>query len=395
LHTKTGAAISVNGRSANLPRRQRFGLSLVVLGFLLPDGCGAPGEPQPPSPPIPSPINDLAGHQQGDGVQLVFTLPGHTVAGDRLSSPPTIEVFRGALKPNGSSDNKSFKLVYTIPGALANSYAAQGKIQFTDPLPPEDLLAKPGAVYAYRVRTRASGKKDSADSNTVAAKVYPVPDRIAYLDVRVTQSAIELSWPAARFVAAASAGETFTGYHVYRGELAASSPVPAPNDLSQAKWKSPPLLLAPSQSNSYRDTLFDFGKTYVYQVRSLVTADGNSIESDDSTPAIVTPRDTFPPAAPQNLVVAEIPGENGAVSVDLSWSINPENDLAGYRIYRSEEQGERGHSLQVELLLSPAYRDASVQPGHRYWYVVTAADRAGNESVPSEPVLADLTKPLP
>jgi hypothetical protein len=367
----------------------------VTLSFVLLGGCGAPGEPQPPSPPIPSTINDLAAHQQGNGVQLVFTLPSHTVGGDRLSSLPAIEIFRGALKPNGSPDNKSFKLVYTIPGTLANSYAAQEKIQFTDPLPPEDLRAKAGAFYAYRVRTRASRKKDSADSNTVTAKVYAVPDRIASLDVRVTQSAIELSWSMPQFPAAASAGQTVTGYHVYRGELAAPSPVPGSNDLSQSKWKSPPILLAPSQNNSYRDTLFDFGKTYVYQVRSLVIADGNSIESDDSTPAMVTPRDTFPPAAPQNLVVAEIPGENGAVIVDLSWSINLENDLAGYRIYRSEQQGERGRSLQVELLLSPAYRDVSVQPGYRYWYVVTAVDRAGNESVPSEPVLADLTKPLP
>ena len=388
----------MSGRSANFPRQQRLVFSLVILvilSFPLLGGCGAPGEPQPPSPPIPSPINDLAAHQQGQGVQLVFTLPGHTIAGDRLSSPPTIEIFRGTLKSNGWPDSKSFRLVYSIPGALANSYAAQGKIQFTDPLPPEDLRAKPGAVYAYRIRTRASKKKDSTDSNTVTAKVYPVPDRIASLDVRVTQNAIELSWPVPQFAAAVISGETVTGYHVYRGELAASSSPPASNDLSQVKWKSPPILLAPSQSNWYRDTLFNFGKTYVYQVRSLVIADGNPIESDDSTSAIVTPRDTFPPAAPQNLVFAEIPGENGAVSVDLSWSINLENDLAGYRIYRSEQQGERGHSLQVELLLSPAYRDVSSQAGHRYWYVATAVDRAGNESAPSEPVLVDLTKPLP
>jgi hypothetical protein len=278
---------------------------------------------------------------------------------------------------------------------LADSYAAQGKIQFTDPLPAQDLRATPGAVYAYRVRSRASKKKDSADSNTVTAKVYPVPDRIVSLDARVTQNAIELSWSLPEFPAAANSGETVTGYHLYRGELDASSPAPASNDLSQAKWKSPPILLAPSQTNSYRDTLFDFGKIYVYQVRSLVIADGKPVESDDSTPAIVTPRDTFPPAAPQNLVVTEIPGENGAVSVDLSWSINPENDLAGYRIYRSEQQDERGHSLQTELLLSPSYRDVSVQPGHRYWYVVTAVDRVGNESAPSELVLVDLTKPLP
>jgi fibronectin type 3 domain-containing protein len=149
------------------------------------------------------------------------------------------------------------------------------------------------------------------------------------------------------------------------------------------------------QNNSYQDTLFDFGKTYVYQVRTLVIADGNPIESDDSTPAIVTPADTFPPAAPQNVVAAEIPGADNATTIDLSWSINLETDLAGYRVYRSEKQGDRGQPLQLELLLAPAYGDNSVQPGHRYWYTVTALDRAGNESAPSDSVLADLTKPLP
>ena len=383
----------MNGRSACFPRQQ-FHFFFLIFSLLL-AGCGAPGEPQPPSPPIPAPVGDLTAHQQGTGVQLVFTLPSRTLAGDRLAEPPAMEIFRGMLKPNGSPDNKSFKLVYTIPGALADTHTAQGKIQFTDPLPPEDLRAKPGAVYAYRVRTRASKKKDSADSNTVTVKVYPVAERIASLEVRVTQNAIELSWPAPTMAAAESTGETLAEYHVYRGELDATGANPPSDDLSQAKWKSPPILLAPAQNNSYRDMLFDFGKTYVYQVRSVVIAERNPIESDDSGPVIVTPRDTFPPATPQNVVAAEIPDVAGARSVDLSWSINVESDFAGYRVYRSENPGQRGPSLQLELLLSPAYRDSSVQPGHRYWYVVTAVDRSGNESAPSEAATADLTQLLP
>ena len=381
----------MNGRSANFFLRRSFVFSVALLGLLLLSGCGAPGEPLPPSPPIPAPISDLSAHQQGNGVQLVFTMPGRTVAGDRLGQPPAIEVYRGALRPNGTPDNKSFKLVYTIPGALAGAYSADGRIQFTDPLPAEGLRANPGTTYAYRVRTRASEKKDSADSNTVLAKVYPVAERISALDVRLTQTAIELSWPAP----AAGIAETVAGYRIYRGELEDSVAVPTSADLSQAKWKSPPALLSPSQTSSYRDTLFDFGKTYVYLVRSLVTVDGNPVESDDSAPAVVTPRDTFPPATPQNVVLVQIPGAEGKTIVDISWSINPESDLAGYRVYRSEEQEARGQPLEMELLLSPSYRDISVQPGHRYWYVVTAVDRVGNESGPSEPAAADLTQPLP
>jgi fibronectin type 3 domain-containing protein len=141
--------------------------------------------------------------------------------------------------------------------------------------------------------------------------------------------------------------------------------------------------------------LFEFGKTYAYQVRSVIIADGNPIESDDSVPAIVTPRDTFPPTTPQNLVAAEIPDANNTIAVDLSWSINLETDLAGYHVYRTEKQGDRGELVQADLLLSPAYRDTAVQAGHKYWYSVTAVDRAGNESAPSEQILADLTQPLP
>ncbi|HVO58135.1 MAG TPA: fibronectin type III domain-containing protein [Dongiaceae bacterium] len=344
----------------------------------------------PPAPPVPVAINDLAAQQQGNGVQLSFSLPGRTISGDRLAEPPAAEIFR-ASGAAGTPENKSFKLVYTIPGALADVYAAQGKIVFLDPISPDELRAHPGALYAYRVRTRASRQKDSADSNTVAVKVFPVAAKIPSLEARVTQSAIELSWPAA--TSKSLSGETVAGYHVYRGELDPSAPaLPNPNDLSQAKWKSPPILLAPAQTNSYRDTLFDFGKTYVYQVRSIVIAEGNPIESDNSAPAIVAPRDIFPPEAPRNVVVAVVPMPDGSTSVELSWSINVEPDLAGYRVYRSETAGQRGAPLQSQLLLSPAYRDLDAHSGHKYWYTITALDRAGNESNPSAPAPADLQR---
>jgi hypothetical protein len=339
-------------------------------------------------------ITDLSAHQQGNGVQLVFTQPGRTTTGERLAEPPAIEIFRGSLKPDGKPDGKSFRQVYTIPGALADTYAARGKIQFTDPIAADELRGHASVILAYRVRTRAAKKKDSADSNTVSVKVYPVANRIAVLDAKITQSAIELYWQAPT-IPVSGGGETIAGYHVYRGELDATAAIPAASDLSQAKWKNPPILLAPVQSNSYSDTLFDFGKRYVYLVRSVTIAEGNPIESDDSTAAIVTPRDTFPPATPQNPVAAVLAAADGGRAVELSWSINLETDLAGYHVYRSESPGERGTMLQPELLPSPAFRDISVQGGRRYWYRVTAVDRAGNESGPSETVLADLTQPLP
>ena len=139
-----------------------------------------------------------------------------------------------------------------------------------------------------------------------------------------------------------------------------------------------------------------FDHTYVYTVRSVIQVEGSDLESSDSQPVTVTPRDIFPPAVPQGLVAALLPGAApGTVLVDLSWSINLETDLAGYHVYRSEQEGTTGQLVTSDLLPTPAVRDTSVEPGHRYWYTVTAVDRAGNESAPCTPVAVDVTQPTP
>jgi hypothetical protein len=362
---------------------------------LLGAGCGAPGEPTPPTPPVPVAIADLAAHQAGDGVQLAFTLPAKTVSGDRLTEPPAIEVLRGALKPDGSPDAKSFRVVSTIPGALVANYRSEDRVQIVVPIASAELHSYPGDTFVYRVRTRASRKRSSPDSNTVSVRIFPTAERITALPASVTESAIELNWPPPTRTSGGDPLPAISEYRIYRGELDPASADAAAKDMSQAKWKSPLALLASSPANAYRDTLFDFGKTYVYVVRTVISsADGSALESSDSTPAIVTPRDIFPPAVPQGLVAAVIAGgPTNALEVDLSWSINVETDLAGYRVYRSEQEGTPGQSVTPDLLLSPAYRDNSVQPGRRYWYSVTSVDRSGNESAPSAPVAAEVTQP--
>src|SRR5215813_12098364 len=81
-------------------------------------GCGAPGEPTPPSPPVPVAVRDLSAHQLGDAVQLRFTVPAKTVAGDKLAELPAVEVLRGDVRPDGTPDVKSFSVVETVPGAM-------------------------------------------------------------------------------------------------------------------------------------------------------------------------------------------------------------------------------------------------------------------------------------
>src|SRR5882762_11262920 len=88
------------------PRILRFGVAAAFVFLLLAAGCGAPGEPTPPSPPVPVAVSDLAVQQAGEAVQITFTLPAKTLAGERLTDTPAAEILRGTLKPDGRSEER-------------------------------------------------------------------------------------------------------------------------------------------------------------------------------------------------------------------------------------------------------------------------------------------------
>jgi hypothetical protein len=362
--------------------------------FILAAGCGAPGEPTPPIPPVPQAILDLAAKQAGDGVLLTFTMPGKSTLGRSLPQVPSFEVLRGTLRADGTPDPKSFRVVDTVPGALVARYSQRGQVQFVDPVSPSDPQLRSGQPFVYRVRTLLSAKRPSPDSKDVTLHLYPVGERVASLDASVTEQGIDLKWPAPTRTSGGEPLSGATSYHVYRGELDPVTAGAAASDPQQANWKSPLLQLGETATTDYRDSGFDYGKTYAYVVRSVIGSPSGALESSDSPMAIVTPKDTFPPAAPQGIVAVIQPGAAaGTAAVELSWSINVESDLAGYRVYRSEQEGARGVLLTPDLLPSPAYRDNSVQVGQHYWYTVTAVDRSGNESVPSLAAAVEVAQP--
>ena len=390
MEIRKGTALHITKRPALIFATFDFLFSVLLLTA----GCGAPGEPTPPVPAVPAAITDLSAHQLGDGVQLSFTVPSNTITGARLASAPAVEILRGALKPEGPPDPKSFRVVYTIPGALVENYRFGDHMRFSDPMAPEETKVHPGATVAYLVRTRASQKRASADSNVVSLRVFPVPERISSFEARVTETAIELSWPAPSRTSAGDPLPAKIAYRIYRSEINPADATRSPEVPSPGRRDVEAAPLATVDSERYSDTAFTFDHTYVYTARSVIQVENNSVDSADSESLTVTPHDTFPPAPPQGIVTAVLPGAmQGQLVVELSWSINLETDLAGYYVYRSEQEGIRGQLVKPDLLLTPAVRDTAVEPGHRYWYTVTAVDRAGNESAPSTPVAMDVTQP--
>jgi hypothetical protein len=335
----------------------------------------------------------------GDGVALNFSIPSKTIRGERLQQPPAIEVLRGELKPDGSPNLKSFRVVETVPGELAAKYQSDDRTQIVTPIAPAENHSSAGFDVVFAVRTRASRKRASADSNPVKVHIYPVPAPVGPIKSEITESAIDLNWPP---VSQTAAGDpiTVSEYRIYRGELDPKTYDPkiiGPEVLHE-RFVTPLARLDRTTDSHFADKQFDFGNTYVYVVRSVTTAAGNELESSDSDPLILRPVDTFPPSAPQSVVAAAVENPENtppSLEVDVSWSINSEQDLAGYRVYRSEREGEKGPLVTQDLLLSPAYRDTSVTSGHKYWYSVTAVDLSGNESAPAPQVAADVAQHSP
>jgi hypothetical protein len=343
-------------------------------------GCAAPGEPYERKPPTPVAITDLTAVQSGSEIQLTFTLPQQAVDRRPLQEVPTIEIYRDFFKPPSAGEPAPKApakptLLITIPPAMDDRYVVQGHIHFTDTFSAQDFEKHPDSLAVYTVRTQVSEKKPSANSNVVAVHVFAPFDAITDLAAQVTHAAIVLNWtPPARTLAGSA--PTIGVYHIYRG---VPDPSAAPGDTS--KLKSPLVKIADAQSPPFQDTQFEFGASYVYSVRSVAQYADASIESSDSNLVAVAPRDTFPPAAPQELIVVLVPAQaDAAAHLELSWAISPETDIAGYNVYRSEQEGTQGSRVNADLLLTPAFRDMNTQPGHRYFYTVTAVDRAGNES---------------
>ncbi|HSC44886.1 MAG TPA: choice-of-anchor D domain-containing protein [Candidatus Acidoferrum sp.] len=74
-------------------------------------------------------------------------------------------------------------------------------------------------------------------------------------------------------------------------------------------------------------------------------------------------------------------------SISLNWGASS-SSVAGYNIYRSTVSGSSYSKLNGSPVGSTAYSDSSVQSGQTYYYVATAVDSTGNESVYSNEVPA-------
>ncbi|MGY2893851.1 fibronectin type III domain-containing protein [Deinococcus sp. UYEF24] len=237
----------------------------------------------------------------------------------------------------------------------------------------KDPSLQPGATYRYQVSSVDLFGRESP----------------ATAPVTVTARAV-VQLPSPEIIRAASGNRTVTldwtpptdprvrGVLVLRGTT--------PDDLAVIAKVAP-------SARSYTDSTVQGGVEYLY---ALAAADEGGQASGRGTLTSASGQNLTPPAAPSGLGIT--PGEN---ALTLAWAANPERDLRGYLVYRSEAPSA-SKAASPELLLtgvpitSLTYADSIPQGVQAlYTYRVVAVNTTQVDSAPSASVTAALLDTTP
>lgn len=349
--------------------------ALTVIPIIFSPGCGKRKPPLPPVERIAQKI-EIEGFQRGDRVNLSWTMPARNAAPTDISNIARIDVYRLAEPLNStltlSEDEFSARstLIASLP-ARADDFGLK-KFSFTDVLE----LAGQNARLRYAVRFVNASNQKASFSNFLliepTAKVAEAPKSLAVVSL---ESANKLTWLPPSVNVDGSQPVNILGYNIYR---------------SNSQQQTATLLnKAPINQTDYSDANFEFENKYFYFVRSVsLGSGGDSLESAESNIVTVTPKDIFPPAPPSAITVAAAPA-----NLSIFFATNTESDVAGYRVFRSVEKNlplDAWRNVTPVLLTTNTFQDGDVSSGKTYYYYITAVDKAGNVSPPSEIVFETL-----
>ena len=341
---------------------------LIALSGL---SCGKRKPPVPPSGRVTQRAEATA-FQRGNQVIISWKMPARNAANNNVQNIKRVDIYRLA-EPSTSPLTLSEEefasrsvLIATVP--VTDADFAFKTLSYADTL---EFAGQPSRLrYAIRF-VNASGQKASFSNFLLiepAAKVAGAP---AALLAAVSQEAISLSWEAPLANADGSTPANLLGYNVYR---------------SESKTEAGKILnKTPVTEIRFLDKFFEFDKEYFYFVRAVsVGTGGVPIESTESGIVTVIPKDTFAPGAPASITLAATP-----TTISIFFPTNPENDIAGYRIYRSTDPNLKMSDwtlLTTNLLDTNTFQDTNVESGKIYYYYITATDKFGNVSEASEVV---------
>ncbi len=353
---------------------RRLWLYLIFCGALLLTACGKVGDPLPPIPKAPLIVSELSAIQQGTSIILSFPVAKETRT-DKLKRVDIYRLIEPVSNPQGITE-EDFSIRAALVTSLSDSQLPGNTtiVTYVDPI--DFKIANDQTRYRYAVRLINRDDRPADLSNyATLTPLSTVAEPPLGLNSVVTQTQVEIIWqpPAANLNGSQPAN--IFGYNLYRRE-----------GKQIVKVNKEPL-----KEPRYVEKQFQFGTKYEYIARALSLPRSGAplteiIESNESLPLAITPLDTFPPTAPNSITIAS---RGGIVS--LFWPANPEPDVIGYNIYRSEDSNT-WKKITARPITTITYSDKQVQSGKRYYYQITAVDNAANESPKSETV-SELAEP--
>ncbi len=353
---------------------------LILLAPALLAGCGVVRSPMPPSLDIPQPVQDLRAARKADQVTLAWTLPVHTTDNVNVRHIGMSLICRTQDLPVGNCEHPAHELalsqlhlVVTQP-ERSEKHPAEQQATAVDTIDRATGDADPTGFFSYAVETQNEKGRAAGLSNQVKVPVAPTLDPPADLKAEVTAQGVGLKW-ATIPTPPQTAGLTHL-YRIYRRDAG-----------TKADAIAGEVPVEGTSEPKFVDGGFGWGGTYLYRITVVTVVKSDElgtvqIEGRDSGSVQVKPVDVYPPAVPTGLQ-AVYSGVGQKPFIDLTWAANSDADLAGYNVYRHEE-GAAATKLNSELLKTPAFRDATVAPGKRYFYSVSAVDVRGNESARSQ-----------
>lgn len=326
-------------------------------------GCGTPGSPLPPSLNLPYAVTDLSAVRAGNQVQLTWTMPRRNTDKILLTSNVDVRVCR----KEGSNLCVTAGSVKVAPGAAGS---------FTDTLPAPQVAGSPRPL-SYFVELKNQNGRSAGPSNAAVVVAGQAPAPVTGFAAEPRKSGVVLRWNAA---------DPQDSIRLHRMLL---NPPPARTKSEQRPLAPPPEttsqnLFVEHDPGIALDKDIRFGQAYEYRAQRIarIEIDGKPIElaGEISAPVRIDVRDVFPPTAPAGLAAVAI-GATGQspASIDLSWQPAADADIAGYFVYRREDQGAWQRISGDQPIVAPAFHDAQVSAGHTYSYAVSAVDARGNK----------------
>lgn len=332
------------------------------------------GKRLPPLPPVERVQQraTISGAQRGNKVTLSWQMPARNAPDGSVLNVARVEVYRLAertgspLTLNEEEFASQSTQIASVP--ISDSDFSRKTLTYVDTL---ELAGQPARLrYAIRF-VNESGQKAAFSNYLIVEPTARVANAPSGVTLKVGEASLKISWREPVENVDGSSPANILGYNVYR--LVGDNP--DPNLLNKT----------PITQTEFSDSFFEFGQKYKYFVRTIsLGSDGSPLESLDSETAEALPVDTFAPSPPEAITIAAAPN-----NISIFFAVNPEKDIAGYRIYRSENQNTpkaEWKLLTPSLLTTNTFQDKTIESGKTYYYYLTAVDKFGNVSLPSDMV---------